>query len=67
MTENEKLYTQRDLDFYRDNADEYFNMTIKMRRIIKELREALAIERGGGTPLSAIKYRDLHNRSGRWL
>jgi hypothetical protein len=71
MTEdNELKYTQKDLDFFSDNADEYFQMANEARRkvgelalLVVELRNALSLERGGGTPLSTRDYLDLHKRS----
>lgn len=68
--ENELKYTQKDLDFFSDNADEYFQMANEARRkvgelalLVIELRSALALERGGGPFLSKEEYTDLNKRA----
>jgi hypothetical protein len=41
MSEEEKKYTQADLDFFSDNADEYFEMANRYGARIIELEEII--------------------------
>lgn len=67
---DELKYTQADLDFFSANADEYSQMAFEAKRkvselalLVVELRNALALQRGGGSPLSVKEYIDLNKRA----